>query len=509
LRGFSPKDIDAGRYADLLEIDAASNTGVDDVRELIENAQYLPSRGAYKVYLIDEVHMLSRAAFNALLKTLEEPPEHVKFLLATTDPQKLPVTVLSRCLQFNLKRLDERQISNQMQKIMQSEGIAFDEQALAQLAHAADGSLRDGLSLLDQAIAYAGGELRQEPVQAMLGTVDRNQVAALLQALTANDGARLLQTVAALADFSPDWSDVLDALSQALHRIQVQQLVPGTVLKETESELSALAQQLRPEVVQLWYQMVLHGRRDLPLAPSQRSGFEMTVLRMLAFHPAPAVAAVMTNASVSTPVAASSPAAGEKTGVVSNQPVKIPLQDAAQSQSKPELSSITANISVPDTIVIPAIKADIAPKPLEAQSASVTTQQDQFLDTNQHWLDWVQASSLSGSTRQLAANSGFIRRDGQRLFLSTPDIDYLKSNSAQAELEQAIQQRFGTAMSIVFESSSAPTETLHQRSERQRAQRQHEAEKAFMQDAQVQLLLSQGAKIISGSIRPIDPSPSS
>jgi len=502
-------DIDAGRYADLLEIDAASNTGVDDVRELIENAQYLPSRGTYKVYLIDEVHMLSRAAFNALLKTLEEPPEHVKFLLATTDPQKLPVTVLSRCLQFNLKRLDERQISNQMQKIMQSEGIAFDEQALAQLAHAADGSLRDGLSLLDQAIAYAGGELRQEPVQAMLGTVDRNQVAALLQALTANDGARLLQTVAALADFSPDWSDVLDALSQALHRIQVQQLVPGTVLKETESELSALAQQLPPEVVQLWYQMALHGRRDLPLAPSQRSGFEMTVLRMLAFHPAPAVAAVMANTSVSTPAIAPSPAAGEKADVVSNQSVKIPLQAAAQSQSEPAPSSITANISAPDAVVTPAIKADITPKPPEAQSASGTAQQYPLLDTNQHWLDWVQASTLSGSTRQLAANSGLIRRDGCQLFLSTPDIDYLKSNSAQAELEQAIQQSFGAAMSIVFEGGAAPIETLHQRSERQREQRQRDAEKAFMQDAQVQLLLSQGAKIISGSIRPIDSSPSS
>ncbi|WP_269790351.1 DNA polymerase III subunit gamma/tau [Stenotrophomonas sp. Iso1] len=285
-------DIDAGRYIDLLEIDAASNTGVDDVREVIENAQYMPSRGKYKVYLIDEVHMLSKAAFNALLKTLEEPPEHVKFLLATTDPQKLPVTVLSRCLQFNLKRLDEEQIQGQMKRIMTAEEIEFDDSAIVQLAHAADGSLRDGLSLLDQSIAYAGGALRDDVVRAMLGTVDRTQVSAMLDALTDGDGSRLLQVVATLAEFSPDWSGVLDALAEGLHRIQVQQLVPGAVVPGEGIDSVAFAQRLRPEVVQLWYQMALSGRRDLHLAPSPRAGFEMAVLRMLAFRPSGAVPAV-------------------------------------------------------------------------------------------------------------------------------------------------------------------------------------------------------------------------
>src|SRR6478672_9645296 len=230
------RDIDAGRFIDLLEIDAASNTGVDDVREVIENAQYMPSRGRVKVYLIDEVHMLSKAAFNALLKTLEEPPGHVKFLLATTDPQKLPVTVLSRCLQFNLKRLDEEQIRGQMRKILGAEDIAVEEGAVKQLARAADGSLRDGLSLLDQAIAYTGSQLTDEGVAAMLGTVDRGRVGTLLDALSSADG-------------------------------------------------DALADALPPEVVQLWYQMALNGRRDLPLAPSPRAGFEMVMLRMLAFRP--------------------------------------------------------------------------------------------------------------------------------------------------------------------------------------------------------------------------------
>ncbi|MEI2454618.1 DNA polymerase III subunit gamma/tau [Lysobacter firmicutimachus] len=282
-------DIDAGRYIDLLEIDAASNTGVDDVREVIDNAQYMPSRGRVKVYLIDEVHMLSKSAFNALLKTLEEPPGHVKFLLATTDPQKLPVTVLSRCLQFNLKRLDEQQIAGQMTRILAAEQIGADESAIRQLAKAADGSLRDGLSLLDQAIAYggAGGDTRLEgaAVAAMLGSVDRTRVGAVLAALADGDGTRLMAEVATLAEFSPDWGSVLESLSDALHRIQVRQLVPEAAVEADGVDVDALAAQLRPEVVQLWYQMSVNGRRDLPLAPSPRAGFEMSVLRMLAFRP--------------------------------------------------------------------------------------------------------------------------------------------------------------------------------------------------------------------------------
>jgi len=268
--------IDAGRYIDLLEIDAASNTGVDNVRDLIENAQYMPSRGRYKVYLIDEVHMLSKPAFNALLKTLEEPPEHVKFLFATTDPEKLLVTVLSRCLQFNLKRLDEEQISGQIAMILKAEGIDAEPGAIRQLAKAADGSLRDGLSLLDQAIAYTGsssggGTLEDAAVAQMLGTVDRRRVDTLLAALAAGDGEALLAEVALLAEFSPDWSSVLDALADALHRVQVRQLVPNVAIESTHIDIDSLATRLRPEVVQLWYQMALNGRRDLSLAPSARA----------------------------------------------------------------------------------------------------------------------------------------------------------------------------------------------------------------------------------------------
>ena len=278
-------EIDDGRFVDLLEIDAASNTGIDNVRELIDNAKYAPSRGRYKVYLIDEVHMLSRNAFNALLKTLEEPPPHVKFLLATTDPQKLPVTVLSRCIKFNLKRLTPQQIGGQMQHILAAEGIEFDDEGIEVLARAADGSLRDGLSLLDQAIAHGGGSLHAGEVHAMLGTVERAKVRNLLEILAAGDGIALIGEIERIASFAPDFAQVLDELAGLLHRIQLLQLVPAAAAAQ-DAELLALSGAIPATDVQLWYQMAVTGRRDLPLAPSAQVGFEMALLRMLAFVPA-------------------------------------------------------------------------------------------------------------------------------------------------------------------------------------------------------------------------------
>jgi len=351
-------DIDAGRFIDLLEIDAASNTGVDNVRELIDNAQYMPSRGRVKVYLIDEVHMLSKSAFNALLKTLEEPPGHVKFLLATTDPQKLPVTVLSRCLQFNLKRLDEGQIGGQVEMILQAEGIAVEPGAVRQISRAADGSLRDGLSLLDQAIAYTGGQLTDAAVATMLGTVDQTRVGALLDALAAGDGAALLAEVATLAEFSPDWAGVLEALSDALHRIQVRQLVPGASVEADGVDIDAVADKVPPELVQLWYQMAINGRRDLSLAPSQRAGFEMSVLRMLAFRPAgPGAGRTPTPAGTggeaadpsgkdtkSPVVGAVAPAVAvpaEIAPVVTAAPAPVPVQIAPEQAPVPHEAAVT------------------------------------------------------------------------------------------------------------------------------------------------------------------------
>src|ERR1700741_3576103 len=256
----SCREIDAGRFVDLLEIDAASRTKVEDTRDLLDNVQYAPARGRYKVYLIDEVHMLSALSLNALLKTLEEPPPHVKFLLATTDPQKLPVTVLSRCLRFNLKRLLPDQISGQMRHILGAEHIEYEDPAIVELARAADGSLRDGLSLLDQAIAYGGGALKADEVRAMLGSVERGQVLGLLHALAAGDGQALMTESTRIASFSPDFGSVLDDLAAALHRIQLIQLVPGYRPEShdgDDSALVSLAERLVPEDVQLYYQIAI------------------------------------------------------------------------------------------------------------------------------------------------------------------------------------------------------------------------------------------------------------
>ncbi|WNH49633.1 DNA polymerase III subunit gamma/tau [Stenotrophomonas aracearum] len=567
-------DIDSGRYIDLLEIDAASNTGVDDVREVIENAQYMPSRGKYKVYLIDEVHMLSKAAFNALLKTLEEPPEHVKFLLATTDPQKLPVTVLSRCLQFNLKRLDEDQIQGQMTRILTAEEIESDPTAIVQLAKAADGSLRDGLSLLDQAIAYAGGALREDVVRAMLGTVDRTQVAAMLDALADGDGVRLLQVVAALAEFSPDWSGVLEALAEALHRIQVQQLVPGAQADGEGIDAAAFALRLRPEVVQLWYQMALGGRRDLHLAPSPRAGFEMAVLRMLAFRPAAAVppvprdpgagtdagagsrgseqgglaaapAAVAAPVAVPAPVAAAAPVVAPAMAVAPLAPTPAPvvpkptpasMVEAAADDDLPPWhqagaderdEALAVELACPDAAmaapweappVRPAAPAPAAAPmppqrpqgisltPASASAPSAPQGGTVALTSAETWLELVAQSQLNGPSRQLAAHAAFVGfQHGVLKLAVSPGFEYLCSDRSLAALTEALSGPLGTTPKIVIEHGNAEAETLHQRSDRQRGERQQAAEAAFMADPSVQLLIQQhGARVVTDSIRPFE-----
>src|SRR5215213_9261869 len=280
-------DIDAGRFFDLIEVDAASRTKVDDTRDLLDNVQYAPARGRFKVYLIDEVHMLSTHSFNALLKTLEEPPPHVKFLLATTDPQKLPVTVLSRCLQFNLKRLPVAQIADRIQQILEVEGIPFDSAGVRLLAQAADGSMRDGLSLLDQLIAFAGGKVSEEEARAMLGTVAQDHVATLVELLAKGDPQQLAHYAHSLEEWAPDYAQVLDELAALLVRVAMKQLASDFEGDEAYAPglLEKFAQALAPEDVQLCYQTATVGRRDLHLAPDPRAGFEMTLVRMLAFRP--------------------------------------------------------------------------------------------------------------------------------------------------------------------------------------------------------------------------------
>ena len=490
------KAIDAGRYIDLLEIDAASNTGVENVRDLIENAQYMPSRGRYKVYLIDEVHMLSKAAFNALLKTLEEPPAHVKFLFATTDPEKLLVTVLSRCLQFNLKRLDEAQIRGQLTKILTAEAIDADADAVAQLARAADGSLRDGLSLLDQAIAYSGsgsegGKLDGATVATMLGTVDRARINALLVALAGEDGKRLLDEVAALAEFSPDWAGTLDAFALALHRIQVRQLVPDAVIEADAVDVDGLAAQLRPELVQLWYQMALHGRRDLGHAPSPRSGFEMTLLRMLAFRPEAADRTDVTRmASATKPALAPVAPAPARTPEVPRPIASVETLRPAASPTRPP--SQEPRVLTP----VPTPASGEPPAPLAAR----------IVTDGEHWLQIVADCGLRGPARLLAEHAAFAsHRDGVLWLTLTQEQGHLKSPSLVLQLTDAVSRQLGGAVQVRFEVGQPRGETASVRNERANDARQLETERRFAEDPAIQHLVSEhGASIIPGSIRQPD-----
>lgn len=469
--------VDEGRFVDLLEIDAASNTGVDDVREVIENAQYAPSRGRFKVYLVDEVHMLSKNAFNALLKTLEEPPPHVKFLLATTDPQKLPVTVLSRCLKFNLKRLLPEQISGQMRHILAAENIAYEDSAIGELARAADGSLRDGLSLLDQAIAYGGGALHAEDVRTMLGSVARGQVLGVLDALAAGDGERLLAECTQIASYSPDFGGVLDDIASVLHRLQLIQLIPGYRPEEDSDDdgaLIALAERMTPEDVQLYYQIATSGRRDLALAPDARTGFEMALLRMLAFRPGDGVPA----ARAERPVANPAP----------SRPASPPRPAAPERRPEAPPRAAPAPAPAPDPVVA-------APAPRDASGLP-------------DWETLIERAGLRGPFGLLAQNAVLRERDGQTLVLALqPAHMSLAVEPMVSQMEERIGQALGERIRLRFvnRSQTATAQTPAARAAQARDAAQADAEQSIESDPLVQSLKREfGARVVPQSIKPFD-----
>ncbi len=461
--------VDEGRFVDLLEIDAASNTGVDDVREVIENAQYAPSRGRFKVYLVDEVHMLSKSAFNALLKTLEEPPPHVKFLLATTDPQKLPVTVLSRCLKFNLKRLLPEQISGQMRHILGAENIGYEDGAIGELARAADGSLRDGLSLLDQAIAYGGGALHADDVRTMLGSVARGQVLGVLDALAAGDGERLMVECTQIASYSPDFGGVLDDIAGLLHRLQLIQLIPGYRPESDDADgaLADLAARLAPEDVQLYYQIAVAGRRDLVLAPDARTGFEMALLRMLAFRPGDEPPAAR-----AAPRAAAGPA-----------PARAPSAPPAPA---------------------PAARAPAAETPAPAPVARDASGRPD-------WEALIERAQLRGPLSALAQNAVLRERDGQTLVLALqPAHMSMAVEPMVSQMEERISQALGEPVRLRFvsESQADAMQTPAARAARARDTAQAAAEQAIEDDPLVQSLKRDfGARVVPQSVKPLGNEP--
>ncbi len=381
------REIDEGRFVDLIEVDAASRTKVEDTRELLDNVQYSPTRGRYKVYLIDEVHMLSSHSFNALLKTLEEPPPHVKFLLATTDPQKLPVTILSRCLQFSLKNMPPERVVEHLTHVLGAENVPFEDDALWLLGRAADGSMRDAMSLTDQAIAFGEGKVLAADVRAMLGTLDHGQVYGVLQALLEGDARALLEAVRHLAEQGPDWGGVLAEILNVLHRVAIAQALPEAIDngQGDRERVLALAQALPAEDVQFYYQMGLIGRRDLPLAPDPRSGFEMVLLRMLAFRPADADGAPRTplkdlGISKATTDPANSPVAGAASpapvATVAPAPVvAAPVEAPAAPPAAPSAPPAAVEARVAEAVVEePAAAAEVVDLPWEEPAPSLAAE---------------------------------------------------------------------------------------------------------------------------------------
>jgi len=472
------REIDEGRFVDMIEVDAASRTKVEDTREILDNVQYAPSRGRYKVYLIDEVHMLSNHSFNALLKTLEEPPPHVKFLLATTDPQKLPVTILSRCLQFNLKRLPLEQIRDHLTAILASEGISAEAAAVGEISRAADGSMRDALSLLDQAIAHGGGSLAADGVRAMLGTIDRTRVVALLRALAAGDAAALLAEAAALAELSPDYGGVLNELNSALTRIALAQAVPGVLGDEVEERtaLAELARTMSPEDVQLCYQIGLAGRRDLPLAPEPRGGFEMILLRMLAFRPAGAG---------TQPVSAAAASSG------------ITPASAASRTAPPPRSQTAAVEAVPASVAEPPPQAHVAPA---ARSAPAAT------STSIDWTTLAAALPLGGLARQLALNCALLRHEGDSVELALdPGQRALHNKKWEEVLAKALSEHLGQPIRLTIQLGAGGGETPMAAQQRRGQERQADAQASIESDATVQSILDRfDGRIEPGSIQPVE-----
>ncbi len=540
--GFNPcgeclfcKEVDEGRFVDLIEVDAASRTKVEDTRDLLENVQYAPNQGRFKVYLIDEVHMLSGHSFNALLKTLEEPPPHVKFLLATTDPQKIPVTVLSRCLQFNLKRLSPEQIRGQMEAILIQEGIEFEQNALRSLSRAADGSMRDGLSLLDQAIVHGGGSLEDGPVSAMLGTVSRKPVFALLDALAHADAAALLEAIAELAGHSPNFADVLQQLLIVLHHAALAQWVPDAIRHDDDAErILGLAQRLSPEDLQLFYQIGLLGQRDLPLAPEPRGGFEMVLLRMLAFRPAGHDAAAIPPTSQQKAVPARPQQPVQLTSVPSR-----PLPSASSQGRESSMALMketlarkpsapppgTANRPARETVdgvhppveTTPAVGVEQTPPweqepvpppwheppgdgpKLEGKTVPSTAQ-----DTD--WPGIIKQMRLGGLTLQMANHCILLELDEHRIALAMdPQAAAIRTPSMDANLEKALQAHFKRPLKLNIQLEKPAQETPARQIQRHQEERQKAAEQEIEQDPVVLALKERlDARIVPGSIKPLD-----
>ena len=451
----SCRAIDEGRFVDLLEVDAASRTKVDDTRELLDNVQYAPTQGRYKVYLIDEVHMLSTSSFNALLKTLEEPPPHVKFLLATTDPQKLPATVLSRCLQFNLKRLPVALIAERIEAILAAEGIEFEPAGVRLIAQAADGSVRDALSLLDQLVAFGGGKVGESAARAMLGTVAREHVVGLAERLIAPDATQLMQYAESLEQWAPDHAQLLDELAALLTRVAVKQVAPDLQADGVHPPevLERLAQALSPEDVQLYYQTAILGRRDLPLAPDPRTGFEMTLLRMVAFR-------LSVEAEPAQPAAGAARRGSVGDAVGERREVSQRAAEPAKGAGPPG---------------------------------------------GQSWAAIIAQLDVQGAARQLASHCVLLGRQGSVVRLGMDARSgFVRTRTQEEKLGQALSRYYGEPVRVEVTETDGPAETPARAMERTTLAELEAARQALDADPTVRALSERfGATIQPDTVRPV------
>ncbi|WP_040474304.1 DNA polymerase III subunit gamma/tau [Marinobacter algicola] len=558
----SCQEIQEGRFVDLIEIDAASRTGVDDMRELTDNVQYSPTRGRFKVYLIDEVHMLTNQSFNAFLKTLEEPPEHVKFLLATTDPQKLPVTVLSRCLQFNLKRMTPEHIAGHLRYVLTQEGIPFEEPALWLLARAADGSMRDALSLTDQAIAFGNQTLSGSDVSNMLGTIDQSDIENLVNALVEDDGPALLSEINRISDFAPDYSVILADLLSLFHRVTMEQVVPGSVDNALgdAAQVESLARRLSAEDAQLFYQAALMGRKDLAVTPDARMGFEMTLLRMLAFRPGtdrrepPVVASGASQAGQESredpepgPAAAEKEAAAagseqapqpEPERLAAPEPEPTPQPEAqepvpesqpAPASEEPDAAWLASLDEAAESAAAEAAGAeDYDPEPVtpepeyieepkaEASQAEPAKPEEpkastgpvepaeELVDNGEFaWERDFRSLGIVGMPGNLASNAAMTRQ-GDEIVLTIDEGHARLLNARHEEkILEALRNRFGATITLRVEQGDAGGRTPAAWEERQRQARQKAAEDSIRNDPAVQSIVERfEARVVENSIRP-------
>ncbi|TVQ42152.1 MAG: DNA polymerase III subunit gamma/tau [Wenzhouxiangella sp.] len=479
--------IDEGRFVDLLEIDAASRTRVDDTREILDNVQYAPAQGRYKVYLIDEVHMLSTHSFNALLKTLEEPPDHVKFVLATTDPQKIPVTILSRCLQFNLRRLSPDEIGLQMTRILEAEGLDFEPEALTLLARAADGSMRDGLSLLDQALA-GGSHLLEAEVRDMLGSVERRHVHDLVEALADQDAGRAMAVVAEVFAQARDLGQLLLELAETLHRIALIQNLPD-YRDDTRSDwetLLGLAGRFDPEDLQLYYQIAITGRRDLELAPNARTGCEMTILRMLAFRPVD----TQSGKQAGAPEGSKREGAAAQGGPGADSQARLPRQ-----ASRPDEDSARRSVTAP---------VAGQPQVAEAPVSGTTWRPDRKLGPD-NWAEVIERMNATGSARMVAGLLVLEAVDEPNLRCRAAADDMMMvTDSIRDSLERSLTDYLGGPVKLSVRAASDQDLNTPARQAQDLAESsQREAEAAIDDDPVVRKLCDRfGAEVLRESIRP-------